>query len=342
MLKSRYDNRRAIVREHLSKIIHATPVTKQDPTALRSLWQGVDEQRRALTALGIQSHEMDIYTIHLVVDKLDTESRRQWELAHPGTGILTYLQLSEFLTTRCRALESAHSSKVDPTPQGSNFGQTSSRTQAQQTKRNQTYAAAQTFKSKCLKCNSGEHALYGCSSFKELDVESRRKFVQEGKLCFNCMRLWHISKDCPSQSRCRLCGKSHNTLLHVDNPPQSAYTRHEGSSTNQDPQVTSATCSDQILLQTAFVDVLDRQGRPIKCRALLDSGSQINLNTNSCRSKLGLKLEGSNAHYSVAGTAQMSSMGKSNVTLQIKDMQMKIPATVVKGKLTLPLTRSQV
>ena len=203
--------------------------------------------------------------------------------------------------------------------------------------RNQTYAAAQTSKSKCLKCNSGEHALYSCSSFKELDVESRRKFVQEGKLCFNCMRLGHISKNCPSQSRCRLCGKSHNTLLHVDNPPQSAYTRHEGSSENQDPQVTSTTCSDQVLLQTAFVDVLDRQGRPIKCRALLDSGSQLNLITNSCRSKLGLKLEGSNAQYSVAGTAQMSSMGKSNVTLQIKDMQMKIPATVVKGKLTLPL-----
>ena len=77
MLKSRYDNRRAIVREHMSKIIHAAPVTKQDPVAVRSLWQGVAEQRRALTALGIQSHEMDIYTIHLVVDKLDTGSRRQ-------------------------------------------------------------------------------------------------------------------------------------------------------------------------------------------------------------------------------------------------------------------------
>ena len=90
MLESRYDNRRAIVRQHLPKIIHATPVTKQDPAALRSLWQGVDEQRRALTALGIQSH-INIYTIHLVVDKLDLESRRQWELVHPGTGIITYL-----------------------------------------------------------------------------------------------------------------------------------------------------------------------------------------------------------------------------------------------------------
>ena len=79
MLKSRYDNRRANVRELLSKIIHSTPVTKPDPPAVRSLWQWVDEQRRALTALGIQLHEMDIYTIHLVVDKLDTESRRQWD-----------------------------------------------------------------------------------------------------------------------------------------------------------------------------------------------------------------------------------------------------------------------
>ena len=102
---------------------------------------------------------------------------------------------------------------------------------------------------------------------------------------------------------------------------------------NQDPQVTSATCNDQVLLQTAFVDVLDRLGRTIKCRALLDSGSQINIITNCCRSKLGLQLEGSNAQFSVAGTAQMSSMGKSNVTLHVKDLQMKISAIVVKGKL---------
>ena len=102
-------------------------------------------------------------------------------------------------------------------------------------------------------------------------------------------------------------------------------------------QVTSATCNDQVLLQPAFVDVLDRLGRPIKCRALLDSGSQINLNTNSCRSKLGITLEESNAQFSVAGTAQVSSMGRSNVTLQVKDLQMKISATVVKGKLTVPL-----
>ena len=33
----------------------------------------------------------------------------------------------------------------------------------------------------------------------------------------------------------------------------------------------------------------------------------------------------------------MSSMGKSNVTIQVKDLQMKISATAVKGKLTLPL-----
>ena len=39
LLKKRYDNRRAIVREHISKIINAPPVTKQDPEALRNLWQ---------------------------------------------------------------------------------------------------------------------------------------------------------------------------------------------------------------------------------------------------------------------------------------------------------------
>ena len=98
-LKTRYENRRAFVREHISKIINAALVTKQESNSLRALWQEVDEQRRALAALSIQSEEMDIYTIHLVVDKLDAESRRQCELEHPGTDIQTYDQLRDFLTT---------------------------------------------------------------------------------------------------------------------------------------------------------------------------------------------------------------------------------------------------
>ena len=85
------------------------------------------------------------------------------------------------------------------------------------------------------------------------------------------------------------------------------------------------------------MNVLNKQGKSIKCRVLLDSGSQIDLIANSCRSRLGLNLERSNSQFTVAGTAQMSSMGKTTITLQVNDLLMKISATVFQGKLTLPL-----
>ena len=39
--------------------------------------------------------------------------------------------------------------------------------------------------------------------------------------------------------------------------------------------------SYQVLLQTANIQVLNKQGRSLFCRALLHSGSQINLMTNA-------------------------------------------------------------
>ena len=334
ILKTRYENRRAIVREHISKIINAAPVTKQDSTSLRALWQEVDEQRRALVALSIQSEEMDIYTIHLVVDKLDAESRRQWELEHPGTDIQTYNQLRDFLTTRCRALEAAQANKILQSTQGIGFGQASGKAQIPSYKKSQSYLTTHRHPS-CLKCKEN-HALYSCEQFRRLNVADRKKFVQDVKLCFNCLRSGHMVKDCSSQKGCRTCGKLHNTLLHNEVITQSSSSEDKPKPTiSQSPQVTSTIDNSQVLLQTALM--LDKRGNPIQCRTLLDCGSQINLITNSCRSRLGLNLERSEAFFTVAGAAQMTSMGTSQIEFQADNSIIKTTATVVRGKITLPL-----
>ena len=75
------------------------------------------------------------------------------------------------------------------------------------------------------------------------------------------------------------------------------------------------------------------------CRALLDSGSQINLVTNACRAKLRLALETSDSRlaletsFTVAGTGKIAPSGKCKIQLQIT----KITVLVVKEELTLPL-----
>ena len=336
ILKTRYENRRAIVREHISKIINAAPVSKQDFSSLRALWQGIDEQRRALEALGIQSEEMDIYTIHLLVDKLDAESRRQWELEHPGTDIQTYSQMRDFLTTRCRALEAAQANKILQNTQGIGFGQASGKLQIPLHKKNQSYLTTHRHSS-CPKCKEN-HALYSCEQFRRLNATDRKKFVQDVKLCFNCLRSGHMVKECSSQKGCKTCGKSHNSLLHNDvNTASSSSENKSKPIISQSPQVTSTIDNSQVLLQTALIKMLDNRGNPLQCRALLDCGSQINLITNSCRSKLGLKLERSEASFTVAGAAQMTSLGTSHIEFQTDKSIVKTIATVVRGKITLPL-----
>ena len=83
--------------------------------------------------------------------------------------------------------------------------------------------------------------------------------------------------------------------------------------------------------------MLDKRGDPIQYRALLDCGSQINLITNSFRSRLGLNPERSEAPFTVAGVAQMTSLGTSHIEYQADKSIVKTSATVVRGKITQTL-----
>ena len=65
----------------------------------------------------------------------------------------------------------------------------------------------------CPKC-SENHGIFNCSDFNSLSMEDRVQFVKNNKLCFNCLRTGHSSKDCKSKSEDRICKKRHNTLLH--------------------------------------------------------------------------------------------------------------------------------
>ena len=63
----------------------------------------------------------------------------------------------------------------------------------------------------CMDCNS-DHPVHRCNEFRSWSSESRRKFVDSHRLCWNCLRS-HFASDCTSQSRCRQCHGKHHTLL---------------------------------------------------------------------------------------------------------------------------------
>ena len=62
---------------------------------------------QALEALGLPVDQWDAILVYWLLEKLDAESRKQFELAHPGTDVLTFKELTTFMDRRSRALESS-------------------------------------------------------------------------------------------------------------------------------------------------------------------------------------------------------------------------------------------
>ncbi|XP_026467699.1 uncharacterized protein LOC113371281 [Ctenocephalides felis] len=117
-------------------------------------------------------------------------------------------------------------------------------------------------------------------------------------MCTNCLRKGHIQKRCFVRFHCKNCPKRHNTLLHsekenepsdtsnVDKPGTSTATASHVMHTNIDFNCT--------ILPTVTLIIRDVNNKPLRIRALLDSGSEVSIITKNLANKLGFKLHSSN------------------------------------------------
>ena len=70
---------------------------------------------------------------------------------------------------------------------------------------------------KCPFCKSLGHYLPNCPTFTQSSLKERRKFIQEQKRCYGCLRVGHDSKNCKQKHTCQTCKRKHPTCLHNDN-----------------------------------------------------------------------------------------------------------------------------
>ncbi|XP_072380763.1 uncharacterized protein [Diabrotica undecimpunctata] len=152
-------------------------------------------------------------------------------------------------------------------------------------------------------------------------AKDKYKFVNENKLCSNCLGTKHFSLNCSSQRSCNICKKRHHTLLHNDHENSSSSSRsfqrqnHATSrnvqntwsdgeagpsnsvslSESQTSQVSNVMTSlsalsikQDVLLATALVTIYSKHGVPIHARCILDSGSQSSFVSKDLVQKLNL------------------------------------------------------
>ena len=95
---------------------------------------------------------------------------------------------------------------------------------------------------KCVVC-SDRHRVAFCPVFKSKALKERKQVVWEHRLCFNCLKANHQSKECPSTNRClrEHCSRPHHTLLHEDrqsdpHTDSSAYSESTGIQSSIPPK----------------------------------------------------------------------------------------------------------
>jgi len=116
---------------------------------------------------------------------------------------------------------------------------------------------------------------------------------------------------------CHKCNKRHHTLLHIDGENQTASDKGSTSNKNLPADTRGSTTAEvntywsykdkprnHILLATAVVDVQNKSGQYVPCRALLDNGSQSSFMTERCVQRL--RLSRTQTHASIQGISNVN------------------------------------
>ncbi|XP_016369322.1 uncharacterized protein LOC107709383 [Sinocyclocheilus rhinocerous] len=67
----------------------------------------------------------------------------------------------------------------------------------------------------CVCCQQN-HFIYKCERFAAMPLEEKKRFVINNKMCFGCLRIGHISKNCRKRATCNICRQSHPSPLHEE------------------------------------------------------------------------------------------------------------------------------
>ena len=243
------------------------------------------EHNLALRNLGVLEDHLLVF---LIVEKLDQETRKHWELHESNEVSISQPQklddLLTYLETRVRALEAT---PLKTTSEGSE-------TQTKPQSTNQSYLGAQT--KPCAVCTASEHPIYKRSAFNEMTTVQRSDKARDLGLCFNCLSSGHRPKVCPSNKTCRTCSGKHHSLLHKDEQPL----KRSGHINNWTPVVRT-----QGILSTIQIMARDRHDKWVNFRALLDSGSTVNVMTTQEAQRLGLPTKWTAVTYTVIARTRM-------------------------------------
>ena len=253
LLKKRFQNNRKNATLHVKRLLKQPAVGSNVGEGLRRLVYCTNECIRALRVLGLPVDTWDFMVCTVVEEKLDSNTKRQWELTFDDDRFPVLDAFLNFLEKHARSFDDDLPSQ--PVNKAAN-----------QPKRNK-----QSLDSNVCNLCKDTHPTFTCPQLSKGTYAEKQELLKRARLCFNCLLPGYSAGDCPSGT-CKKCNGKHNTVLHDDS--RSVVAAAKDQSANLIAAADDVDGDDsRTLLKTAVVNVQNVHGNFTMVRSLLDSGS---------------------------------------------------------------------
>ncbi|KMQ90572.1 bel12-ag transposon polyprotein [Lasius niger] len=307
-LSSHFENTRFLVKSYLASFTSLPRMKAPSASGLRRIFHGVLLTVGALESIGRPISNCSDLFVHLVVELLDSKTRREWENSlGKSSAPPTYDELREFLQEQLMTQEVLHTISPDSSSKGSEKPNRSTRASHVGSKGPDPNRS-------CPLCKK-DHFIAYCDTYKKKTAQEKREIVGTHQRCWNCLGR-HLLGECSSSKVCGRCSGKHHTSLHdafaVVALPEVAPSSTSAVHVAKRPLAGSGA----VLLATARVLVTDRVGAHHVVRALVDPGSETSLIAESLAQRLRLpRTPSSVAIFGVGGVQTGCSRGRVTVSV---------------------------
>ena len=164
-LQQRYENRRVIIDTHIKNILRYPRMNNESAKELRDFVDNIKKNLRALKVLEYERDKLsDILLVNVLIEKLDLESRKQFEMSISSNNVPLFDDFITFLEKQSHILESI-SRNISG---GKSINKSTSQFFPNNRSKSLVINANSSFDI-CVACKKKEkHSLFNCTIFRSL------------------------------------------------------------------------------------------------------------------------------------------------------------------------------
>lgn len=147
----------------------------------------------------------------------------------------------------------------------------------------------------CLFCNC-RHSLGRCKHFMKKTHREKLTFLKEKGICFRCLTIGHVSKECSNHLICKRCNQSHPSVLRIEQQVKSQKQAERQIDAIGNALVSPKSCGhigagdQKCILPIVPVKVkAAKSSKVLEVYGLLDPGSSATFCTERLMSQLNIK-----------------------------------------------------